>query len=167
MYQTQTSQQDWQRFRDLEKKRHQSYFLPKYDDMQFDLVKDISDDIKTNEYDVVLRSRENEQISYVEEKTRTGKWDHLLVEIMQCIEDGRLGWLYKTKADYILDAQFLSEEDDLPHTVYWVDFQKLKAFVIENFEQLSGATSSKGYGLTYFKRATWVDLEFLGIARKI
>lgn len=130
-----------------------------------EVVEDISNDTQTNPYDVLVRYKGS--LLKVEEKTRTKIWDHLLVEVMQCLRSGRVGWIYNKDIHYLFDTMWKSEQDEEPEVAYLVQFPKLKDFVIENFDKLPSGTSSKGYGLTYFKKAAWHDLEYLKIAQRV
>lgn len=167
---TERSKSEWEKFRELERQRHKNFFLPQYEKMGFEIMQDIADDVKTNSYDVVVKMHDGIDTYvgiYIEEKTRTGIWDHLLIEIMQCLRDGKVGWLYNREIDYLFDAMWRNEADDRPEVAHLIEFSKLKEFVINNFESLSGGTSTKGYGLSYFKRVKWIDLEWLKIARRV
>ena len=164
MNETETSKFDWEEFRALEAKRHNEFFLPKYKELGMKVVRDIYDDTKTNDYDVIV-DWEGKRYS-VDEKARQREYLDMLVEVMQCIRAGKIGWLYK-RVDKLFYASWARKEDVEPTSAYWIDVPMLKDFVADNWEQLPDVFSSRGYGLTFNKRLYWQHLIDLGVAKKI
>lgn len=92
-----------------------------------------------------------ENITYkIEEKARIGIWNDLLIELIEDLKTGDLGWFYQTKADKIIYSFFESEEAEEPTTIYVLSVEKMKNFIFENIKELikKSKVSSKGYGLT-------------------
>ena len=164
MQKTEQSKLDWEKFRELEEIRHKGFFLPAYELFGYEVVEDIFDDVKTNDYDVIVKDRAG-KLYKVDEKARQRDYDDLLVEVMQCLRAGRIGWLYKP-IDMIFYASW-TEPEGAPSSAYLVDLSRLKEFVIENYEELPEFFSTKGYGLTLNKRTSWKVLEDLKIAEKV
>lgn len=155
---------DWNEFRALEAKRHKEFFLPMYPRLGMKVIQDIFDDTKTNDYDVIVEYHGKRY--KVDEKARNKDYGDLLVEVMECLRDGRLGWLYK-KIDYLFYASWAKPEEEKPFSAYIVRMPNLKEFVIENWDELPEHFSKKGYGLTMNKKVAWRDLEYLKIAKRI
>ena len=164
MNQTPQSRQEWDEFRALESKRHKEFFLQQYPNMGMKVVEDIFDDTKTNDYDVIVEI-EGKRYS-IDEKARNQDYGDLLVEVMQCLRSGKIGWLYK-HIDYIFYASWKDANLTDPSSAYIVKMPNLRDFVIENYEELPEVFSSKGYGLTFNKRVNWQDLVFHRIATKV
>lgn len=164
MDETVHSKFDWEAYRALEAKRHKEFFIPKYQKLGMKVVKDIFDDTKTNNYDVIVEWEGNRYT--VDEKARQREYMDMLVEVMQCIRVGKIGWLYKP-VDKIFYASWAMKDDIEPTSAYWIDTPKLKDFVADNWEQLPDVFSSKGYGLTLNKQIHWQDLIYLEVAKKI
>lgn len=161
---TSQSKIDWIEFRKFEKEKHEQFFLKEYPKLGMRVISDIFDDTKTNDYDVIVEY-DGRKLK-IDEKARKAEYDDLLVEVMQCIRYGRIGWLYKQ-----IDAIFYASWGDLkaldPTSAYLIRMQDLRDYVVENWEQLEEHFSKKGYGLTLNKRVAWRDLIYLKIAKKI
>lgn len=132
------------------------------------VVHDIFDDTKTNDYDVIVEIGDvaTGKRYTVDEKARQNEYMDLLVEVMQCIRDGRIGWIYKS-IDYIFYASWPDKTATEPSSAYMIRVPNLRDFIVENWEQLPDHFSSKGYGLTLNKKVNWQDLIYLKIATKI
>jgi len=103
---------------------------------------------KFDDWDKIVRF---EQITYkIEEKARIGLWDDLLVELIEDLRTGDLGWFYQTKADKIIYCFYESKEAEKPKAVYAFSVEKMRSFVFEHAKDLirKSNISSKGYGLT-------------------
>ena len=164
MIQTERSQADWQAFRALEARRHHEFFMPYYPKLGMEVVRDIFDDTKTNDYDVVVKYKGG--IYRVDEKARTREYDDFAVEVMQCVRTGRIGWIYKD-VHYIFYASWKNPEDTDPSSAYLIDRLMLRDFIVENLERLPGFVSTKGYGESWNKKVSWQDLLYLEVAEKI
>ncbi len=105
-------------------------------------------DSKFDDWDKIVKFP---SITYkIEEKARIGDYDDVLVEIIEDVKTGDLGWFYQTKADRLIYCLFESEESLEPYVVYVFDIQKLKNYYFEHAKELfrQSNISDKGYGLT-------------------
>lgn len=147
----------------FEKKKHQEFFLPYYKSRGWEIIDDNIVSNRTTSWDV--RVKNDIGVITIDEKARTGVWNDLLVEVLQDVETGNLGWVYKFK-DYYLYGMW--EDEIKPEKLYWIDANKLKEFVGENFMKFLDNNeyniSEKGWGKTFFITAKWNDLEYLKIA---
>ena len=103
---------------------------------------------KFDDWDKIV---EFENITYkIEEKARTGIWEDLLIEIVEDLKTGDLGWFYQTKADKIVYAFYEDEKQEKPHSVYALSVEKMKNYFFENSKNLirKSNISPRGYGLT-------------------
>jgi len=131
---------------DLEKKA--SAFLDMlYCSLGGEIIKD-APKRKFDDWDKVVKF---ENITYkIEEKTRVGLWEDLLVELIEDLKTGDLGWFYQTKADKIIYCFYESEKAKEPESIYALSVEKMRNFVFEHTKKLirKSNISSKGYGLT-------------------
>ena len=103
---------------------------------------------KFDDWDKIVKFK---TITYkIEEKARVGVYGDILIEIMEDVTTGDLGWFYQTKADKIIYIIYQKEEDELPFRVYAIDIPIAKKYFSEHIKGLiRGANiSPKGYGLT-------------------
>lgn len=162
MFETETSKQDWDAFLKWEKDKHLNFFLPYYKENGFEIIKDC---VGLNwPYDMEVKK--DDKIIRIDEKARQKEYDDFLVEVLQCLKTGKIGWLYKPKDIYFY-ASWIDLESPEPNSAYWINSHRLIDFVVENFDDLESAISEKGYGLTYNKKAKWDDLLYLKIAEKL
>lgn len=166
MITTEQSKADWDAFRALERKRHMEWFLPKYQELGYQLIKDNIDSPYASDHDVIVKI--DGRNCKVDEKARDGDFDDLLVEVLQCMRTGKIGWIYH-QIDYLFYASWRDKESTVPSSAYLVDFGKLRDFVTDEstFKQLETIISTKGYGVTLNKKVAWLDLTYTKIATKI
>lgn len=105
-------------------------------------------DYKFDDWDKVVKFT---HITYkIEEKARIGTYEDVLIEIMEDVKTGDLGWFYQTKADRLIYCLFYTEEDAEPYVVYAFKIEVLKNYLFEHAKELFRCSniSPKGYGLT-------------------
>lgn len=169
MQQNETSQTDWQAFKEFEERKHREFFLPTYKRLKMEVLEDHGREKKPWEtftpFDVKVRYQG--KILMVDEKVRTYQWKDFAVEVLQCMKTGRLGWLY-SPIHYVFYAVWPSihAEGD-PAYAYMVRLPDLRDFVAANFSKLEDIVSEKGYGISLNKKVEWYDLEYLKLATKI
>lgn len=131
---------------DLEKKA--SVFLNMfYEKLGGEIIKDAPKQV-FDDWDKIVKF---EHITYkIEEKARIGLWDDLLVELIEDLKTGDLGWFYQTKADKIIYSFFETEESPEPKVIYALSVIDMKQYVFSNMKELimESRLSPKGYGLT-------------------
>ncbi len=133
---------------DLEKKT--SVFLDMfYVSLGGEIVKE-APPVVFDDWDKVVKFA---HITYkIEEKSFNTIWDGLLVELVEDLTTGDLGWYYQTKADKIIYSFFENETKQEPSTIYVLAVPEMKKYVMENIKQLisKAKISDKGYGKTLF-----------------
>lgn len=95
----------------------------------------------------------------VEEKYRSHDYNDCLVETMQDTETQAPGWLYYTKADYIMYG--------VANKIYCIDLPGLKKFITKNKDNLNKKISSKGWGRTENVVIDWYTLKANKIAKQL
>lgn len=168
MIETSRSKTDWDRFRALERQRHFEFFLPAYAKLNYTVVKDYIDASHAMDHDVLVKTYTRDGLSKIDEKARDGDYDDLLVEVLQCMKTGKVGWIYH-QIDLLFYASWRDPGTKEPTSAYLVDFRQLRDFVTDagNFRQLETVISTKGYGVTLNKKVAWLDLTYTHIAQKI
>ena len=132
---------------DLDKKA--SLFLDElYKQKGFEVIGK-APDMKFDDYDKIIKFKD--LITYkVEEKARNGNYGDVLIEIMEDLKSGDLGWIYQTKAERLIYCIYSDKADEKPQEVYVFKVEELKNYLFENAKELFNKAniSDKGYGLT-------------------
>ena len=105
-------------------------------------------DNKFDDWDKIVKFP---NITYkIEEKARIGTYEDVLIEILEDIKTGDLGWFYQTKADRLIYCLFENKDSLEPYVVYAFKIEVLKNYYFENAKELfrTSNLSPKGYGLT-------------------
>jgi len=154
------SQQEWEKFLKFEKEKHDNFFIPYYKKKGYKIIEDWVG--KNSPYDVKIEK--DGRLIKIEEKARSQIYDDLLVEVMQDLESGKLGWFYNTTADLLLYGMWGNKIE--PEMMYVVNMQKLRKLVMNEFLKFEDKISVKGYGITFNKIINWSDLLWNKIATK-
>ncbi len=150
---------------DLERKKHFEFFLPFYQEKNWIVLEDNIDSDHKNDWDVKLEVFAG-QFVLVDEKARIGEHNDFLLEIMQDIKTGNIGWFYGEK-DWILYASWNNLENAYPTSLYLVKAKELKEY-IDNLEGfIKTCISKKGWGNTWNLVLEWRELLDNGIAEKL
>jgi len=151
-------------FAAFEKAKHKEFFLPYYQENGWVLLQDNLG--KNTDWDVKIFKDGHDYT--IDEKARRKEYNDFLVEIVQDLNSGSKGWLFKKK-DYYFYASWTNAEDKEPTSFYVVDALRLRDFVIGNWKDLipKMEISEKGWGTTLFVKVFWQDLIFTKIAKKI
>lgn len=107
------------------------------------------------EFDVILDYGANDQKrdSYVEEKFRhfnrlENVYDDQLIEIVQDIKTGNLGWYYTTRADSIFYIICVANKPRYMYKLNLLEFKNWFISWLENQGYVRCAISTKGWGIT-------------------
>ncbi len=159
------SQEEINSYFDLERKKHFDFFLPFYQAKNWIVHQDNIDSDHKNDWDVKLEVFAGQYI-LVDEKARIGEYNDFLLEIMQDIKTGNLGWFYH-KIDWILYGSWNDLENYYPNSLYLVKTKELKNYVdnLEGF--IKTCISKKGWGNTYNIVFEWDVLINARIAEKL
>lgn len=100
----------------------------------------------SKEYDLILRIGNDQRI---EEKYRSRVYADLLVEIVQDVVTGDLGWFYKTRCDFL---HYIFCPDWVQPTDYWrISWRHFKSWFQRDFLKQKHhrfVLSQQGYGYT-------------------
>ena len=159
------SQEEIQKFFNIERKRHNEFFLPFYIEKNWQVIKDNIDGNCKMDWDVKLEIFAGEYV-LVDEKAITGEWNDFLVEIMQDMETGSLGWFFSRK-DWILYGSWADIENIYPTSLYLVKAKELEDYIYRLDGFIKTCISKKGWGITYNLVLNWDDLIIKGVAEKL
>ena len=105
----------------------------------------------------------------IDEKALRNDYGNFIVEIIQDLNTGHLGWIYKPKNLYFYGS-WRNPIDEEPSSLYSVDAELLKQFLAVNWKVLFNGgkvkISEKGWGTTLFAIINWQDLLYTNIAEK-
>jgi len=150
---------------DWERKKHFEFYLPFYAQQNWQMIQDNIDSNQKNDWDVKLETFVG-QYTLIDEKALRGEWDNFLVEIIQDIKTGNLGWFFGDK-DWILYGSWAVIESVRPSSLYLVKLKELKDYICELDGFIKTCISKKGWGITYNLVLNWEDLLEKGIAEKL
>jgi len=149
----------------LERKKHFEFYLPFYKEKNWLLVEDNIDSDHKNDWDVKLEIFAGQFIK-VDEKVIRGEYNDLLVEIMQDMVTGNLGWFYSEK-DWILYGSWDDLDEVYPHSLFLVKSKALKDYILGLEDFIKTCISKKGWGNTWNIVLYWPELIEKGIAEKL
>jgi len=154
-----------QEYFNIERKRHTEFFLPFYQEKNWQVVQDNIDSNHKNDWDVKLKVFAGQYV-LVDEKALLGNFDNFLIEIIQDMKTGNLGW-YFSKKDWILYGIWDTAESIEPAKLYLIKSDKLKEYInsLEGFIKI--CISKKGWGNTWNLVLEWNDLINEGVAKKL
>jgi hypothetical protein len=149
----------------FERKKHFDFFLPFYREKNWQVLEDNIDSEHKNDWDVRLEIFAGEVV-LVDEKALRREWDNFLVEIIQDMKTGNLGWHF-SKKDWILYGSWDNNEKKYPTSLYLVKAKELK----EHIEAIDGSVntciSKSGWGITWNMTLEWPELLNKNIAIKL
>ena len=149
----------------LERKKHLEFYLPFYQEKNWQLIEDNINSGKKNDWDVKLETFVG-QYATIDEKAREGEFNDLLVEIIQDMKTGSPGWLF-SKKDYILYGSWQDIESIYPSSLYLVKSEELKDYICELDGFIKTCISKKGWGTTWNLRIEWQELIEKKIAKRL
>jgi len=149
----------------LERKKHFDFYLPFYVEKNWQVETDNINSGQKNDWDVKLEVFAGQYV-LVDEKVRIGEFDDFLVEIIQDMVSGSLGWFFNKK-DWILYGSWGEIENTEPTSLYLIKEKELKNYVysLDGFKKI--CISKKGFGITWNLKLEWEDLINKGIAKKL
>ena len=159
------SQQEINNYFDFERKKHFEFFLPYYKEKNFIVDKDNIDGNCAIDWDVRLEIFANKFI-LIDEKARQGDFNDCLVEIIQDMKTGKLGWLFGKK-DWILYGSWADKETAYPSSLYLIKSKELKQYINDKDGFTKTCISKKGWGITWNIVFFWNDLVNKKIAKKL
>jgi hypothetical protein len=149
----------------FERKKHFDFFLPYYQERNWQVFQDNINSNHKNDWDVKLEVFAG-QFVLVDEKAIRKEWNDLLVEIIQDLETGNLGWFY-SKKDWILYGSWGNIENTYPTSLYMIKSKELKEYINSLDGFIKTCISKKGWGITYSLILNWEVLINKQIAEKL
>jgi len=159
------SKEETKTYFDLEKKKHFEFFLPYYEGKNWQVIEDNINGNCPIDWDVKLEVFVN-QFVLVDEKVRNGEFNDFLLEIIQDLKTGKLGWFFGKK-DYIFYGSWIDLESVYPSSLYSVNSNKLKEYLDGLDRFIKTCISKKGWGNTWNIKLEWSELLEKGIAKKL
>ena len=160
-----SNQQEITNFFELERKKHFDFFLPFYQEKNWIVHKDNIAGNCPTDWDVKLEVFAGQYI-LMDEKVRQGEFNDCLVEIIQDMRTGGMGWIFGEK-DYILYGSWENTEDVRPSSLYLIKSKMLKEYVNNLDGFVKTCISKKGWGNTWCLVLSWEDLMNNKVAEKL
>ena|SRR3990167_7917829 len=159
------SQEETKNNFDFERKKHFEFFLPFYKEKNWLVEKDNINNTYRSDWDVKLEIFAG-QFVLVDEKALRKEFDNFLIEIVQDMKTGNLGWFFGQK-DWILYGSWQDMEKAYPSSLYLVDSKKLKEYInsLEGF--IKTCISKRGWGNTWNIVLYWEELINKNVAQKL
>jgi len=149
----------------IERKKHFEFYLPFYQEKNWIVVNDNIDGNKPISWDVEIEVFAG-QFKKVDEKVLTHEWNNCLIEIIQDMETGSLGWFFGEK-DWVLYGSWNDLEEIYPSSLYLISMNRLKPHIYGLKKMIPTVVSHKGWGITWNLRLDWVDLTEKEIIQKL
>lgn len=159
------SKEEVKSYFDFERKKHFDFFLPYYKKRNWLVLKDNIGINQVVDWDVKLKLP-NDMVILVDEKARQKEYNDFLVEIMQDIETGRLGWFYGEK-DFILYGSWIDIEAIDPSSLYLISSKDLRKYICTIDGSVKTRLSKLGWGNTWNLSLEWESLINKGVVKKL
>ena len=159
------NQEEINKYFELEKKKHIEFYLPFYLEKNWQVVQDNINSNHKNDWDVKLEVMAG-QFILVDEKVRTKDHRDCLVEIIQDMDTGSLGWLFGKK-DRVLYGSWGDINSIYPSSLYSIKVKELKQYIdsLDGFIKI--CISKKGWGNTWNIILGWDELINKKIVKKL
>ena len=149
----------------FERKKHFEFYLPFYEQRNWQIIQDNIDSGQKNDWDVKLETFVGQFIT-IDEKARMGEFDDLLVEMIQDVKTESLGWFF-SKKDWILYGSWKDIESVYPSSLYLIKSEELKNYICGLDGFIKTCISKKGWGTTWNLSLEWDWLLKENIAKKL
>jgi hypothetical protein len=159
------SQEELKNYFSIEREKHFKFFLPYYQEKNWIVHKDNINGNCAISWDVQLEI-EAGKLVLVDEKVREKDKGDFLVEIIQDMKTGKIGWLFGEK-DYILYGSWEDLKEDYPKSLYAIDSDGVKNYINSLKGFITTCISKKGWGNTWNIVLDWNNLIIKGIAKKL
>jgi len=149
----------------LERKKHFDFYLPFYQEKNWQVIEDNINSTHKNPWDVKLEIF-GEQYVLVDEKVIRKEWNDFLVEMIQDIKTGTLGWYFGSK-DWVLYGSWENIEEVYPKSLYLIKMTELEKHINGMNGFVKTCISKKGWGNTWNILLNWNDLIKNNIVEKL
>jgi hypothetical protein len=160
-----SNQQEVNNYFELERKKHFEFFIPFYQEKNWQVIEDNINSEKKNDWDVKLEIFAGKYV-LVDEKVRIGDYGDLLIEIIQDMKTGKIGW-YFSEHDFILYGSWDYIESIYPKSLYLIDAEKLSEYINNLDGFIKTCISKKGWGNTWNIILQWNILINKSITQKL
>lgn len=152
---------------ELERRKHFDFFLSYYREKNWQVIQDNIDSQQKIDWDVKLEIFAG-QFVLVDEKVRGKEFDDLIVEIIQDMRTGNLGWFFGP-SDWILYGSWVVKESVWPFSLYLIRLKSLKEYIygLKGFVKTCISSPEKGWGITWNIVFNWEDLIRKNIVEKL
>lgn len=150
---------------DFERKKHFDFYLPFYQERNWQLIADNIDSNQKNNWDVQLEIVAGQYV-FVDEKALRREYGDFLVEIIQDMITGSLGWFF-SKKDWILYGSWDNPEKIYPTSLYLIKTKELREHILSLRGFIQTCVSVRGWGNTWNLKLEWNDLIQKNIAEKL
>lgn len=159
------SNEEVKNYFDLERKKHFEFFIPFYQEKNWQVIEDNINGNNPISWDVKLEIVAGQYV-LVDEKVRKGEFNDFLLEVIQDMATEKLGW-YFSKKDWILYGSWSDIESIYPTSLYLVKAKELKDYIngLDGF--IKTCISKKGWGNTWNLVLYWDELIEKGVADKL
>ena len=152
-------------FFEFERKKHFDFFLPYYQEKNWQIIQDNIDGGSPIDWDVELEVFAGEY-KFVDEKARIGEFDDCLIEIIQDLKTMKKGWYYGWK-DWILYGSWKEPNKKNPSSLYLIKVKELRDYINNLDGFIKTLITKKGWGTTWNIIVSWRELEEKNITKKL
>ena len=159
------SKEETKKYFDLERKKHFDFFIPYYKEKHWLMSKDNIDGNTPISWDVRLEVFAS-KFKLVDEKVRKGDYGDCLIELIQDLKTGKLGWFFGEK-DWVLYGSWTDTSATRPSSLYLIRMIQLREYIYSLNGILQTAISHKGWGITWNIILKWDILKDENIVEKL
>jgi len=154
----------FEQFQNFEIRKHKEFFLPYYQEKNWQVIED-KVGLEKSDWDVKLEIFSG-VYKLVDEKVRQREYDDCLIELIQDLKTGKLGWILR-RVDWILYGSWIDLEKKYPTSLYLIEVEKLKQYILEFRGKLKTIISADGWGVTWNVVIAWKELIKMDIVKKL
>lgn len=114
-----------------------------------------------------VRVSKNGKEFLIEEKSERIVTNNMCVELIQDVDSVNLGWMFKTKADYINYIQCDGEDITKVKHHHMIHMEKLTTHLFHDGNSVRINETDKGFGRTINCLIPWSILTMMGIAKNV
>ena len=149
----------------FEREKHFDFFLPYYQEKNWQVSKDNINGNTPMDWDVRLEVFAGSH-KLVDEKARKGDFNDFLIEILQDLNSMKKGWYYGQK-DWVLYGSWKNPDGKYPSSLYLIKMKELHEYV-ENLDGfIKTLITKKAYGNTWNIIISWDELQRKKIVEKL
>ena len=148
-----------------EREKHFDFFLPYYKSRNFFIHQDNINSKHKNDWDMKVEVFAGDYKT-IDEKAIRGEFNNFLLELMQDLKTGNLGWFFH-ETDLILYGSWKELEKKEPNSLFLVNCAELKNHLLNFDGFIKTCISKKGWGTTWNIILEWPELLNKKIAERL